>query len=128
MRLALIPPLCRLDDCRLTDIQLVLPHMYKRSARYHDLMLELQPSPMQTIILDNGAAEPEGMVHGEELIKVMRGLGPDEMALPDILGYGDLTVDIADTFLARWEYDIRLWGKRLGFVAQGKTLDEAKTQ
>jgi hypothetical protein len=81
---------------------------------------------MQTVILDNGAAEPEGLGRADDLIKMLGELKPDELALPDVLGYGSVTVSLGTEFMNKFEDEIRLWGRRLGFVAQGRTLEDAK--
>lgn len=124
MRLALIPPLSHLEDCFDTNIQLALPHMFEdnRYSAFYHMMCAAQPIG-QHVILDNGAAENES-VDLDEFIEMIQHLGPREFALPDALGNTDQTVANAFHFLL--DYGSKIPNTTdVGFVAQGKTVDEA---
>lgn len=123
MKFALIPPVAYLTDSRQTGLQLMLPHMMRDNTVYRRYYSELCADPDQYVIMDNGAAEGE-VPSNAELVEIAQKYLPDEFALPDVLGDGELTMRQAARFLLAHNGDMFRAGVKLGFVAQGKTIRE----
>ncbi len=123
MKLALIPPVAYLTDSRQTGLQLMLPHMMLEDTVYRRYYSEMCADPNQYVIMDNGAAEDE-VPSNEELVEMALKYLPDELALPDILGDAEKTMEQANAFLLAYKGEMLRAGIKLGFVAQGKTIRE----
>lgn len=128
MKLALIPPLDLISDSELTDYQLVLPALCRDSS-YYGWYHTLSPGD-NFIILDNGAAEADS-VSDVELIDLAIQLNANELCIPDTLGDSRETVKQLNSFFSRYENVLSAnefateGHTQLGFVAQGKTYNEA---
>jgi hypothetical protein len=94
VKLALIPPTCRINDIKMTDYQLVLPDPLTRIAEYREaydpdpdevLRSGHQPHPRGYTILDNGVAEGT-IIDPVKLLVLGRRIAADEIVLPDVLG------------------------------------------
>lgn len=124
MKLALIPPTSLLRDTTKTNMQLMLPHQMLTDPDYRRVYTNLCKNNSQYVILDNGAAE-SNQIDADELLAIAVKYRPDELAIPDTLANGRRTLIQAGYFFARYEDDLySLAMTKLGFVAQGQTVDE----
>ena len=134
MELALIPPISLLQDTMRTNMQLVLPQLLEIRP---DFPLDIYSltykahctNPKQYVIMDNGAAEDQ-QLNNSLLLHIASLYKPDELAIPDVLANGDKTLISTFDFFEAHQNDLdRINGERetklkLGFVAQGKTIEE----
>lgn len=120
MKLALIPPFCRLHDTARTDYQLMLPHLIS-NVSYADTYGRLCRTNGQYVILDNGAAEGEAP-SWNHLVGIAQEFGVDEFVVPDILGNQVQTQESALEF--RKEFPFFTNDKKMMYVVQGKTYEE----
>lgn len=128
MKLALIPPLCRLRDMEQTDYQLILPQLVNSHVRYEDFVYHLKTRG-DFLILDNGAAEGK-IVEEDDLIDIAVELEVNELAVPDTLGDMVATLKQFIGFFERNEETLAVnkfstGGPNLGFVAQGNSWVES---
>lgn len=122
MKLALIPPRQFLNDTYLAhEMQLMLPQ-WLEDDQYRNTYIDLKHKG-SFVILDNGAAESSPHTMGV-LTEMVKYYVPDEFAIPDTLGDASATLDQAYNFLEGFATDIPK-ETALGFVAQGRTVDEA---
>lgn len=116
MRVAIIAPIDMLELAALTDYHLILPHLMENDsyARFYSEVGGFK-------ILDNGAAEPEGLSGDPSYLHDI-GLHTncDELVIPDALGDCSATIELARAF----ERHARRG--RFGYVgvAQGRTIAE----
>lgn len=89
MQLALIPPLSRLDDLKLTNYQLALPHLLRDKGNYSCAYREAADRG-DYVILDNGAAD-SGLWPWKELLVLAENINATEVVLPDVIGYPNKT-------------------------------------
>jgi hypothetical protein len=127
MELALIPPtpLLLLNDAQ--RYQLMLPHMLK-DQEYASAYWDYCQNNDKYVILDNGAAE-QSPYETKALLAIAKQFMVDEMVVPDVMGDWNETVTAASLFAREW---LNYWQRglgnkpwKLGFVAQGKTAEEA---
>jgi len=121
MRVALIPPLHRLDDLKLTNYQLMLPYIdglpTRRNPRYCDYYAAAVKRG-DYVILDNGAAEGK-MDDWQSLLNLAKYVGATEVILPDVIG------DQAGTFrVASAAWHTRDSMLKYMYVAQGQTMGD----
>lgn len=139
MELALIPPKSLLMDTNRTRMQLMLPQLLDNRpglfiTPYSQIYKAHCDDPKQYVIMDNGAAESEQMTN-QELLHLVTLYGPDEFAIPDVLGDSDATIAKAWNFFSHNQSQLDLLNSnrklmkdanlKLGFVAQGKTVYDA---
>lgn len=87
MQLALIPPLSRLDDLKLTNYQLALPHLLLlRDKGNYSCAYREAADRGDYVILDNGAAD-SGLWNWHELLALAENINATEVVLPDVIGY-----------------------------------------
>lgn len=123
MKLALIPPISRLDDCKLTDYHLVLPQLFFNYPRYRAFYTELAIDLDNYIILDNGAAEGYTCTY-EELMRCALTLDADEVVIPDAIKQPEASEMLLQgflEFLTRWGYEPGTF--KFMAVAQGDTWE-----
>lgn len=123
MKVALIPPIALLEDTHKTNIQLVLPQNMREPA-YRDMYSGHLANADQYCIMDNGAAEKE-LVSARDLFELASFFLPDELAIPDIIGDTGRTVEMAKVFCRTYASPLKRLGVRLGYVTQGKDIEEA---
>jgi hypothetical protein len=115
MKLALIPPISRIDDIFRSDYQLVLPNIdsidyyehYRTARRRGDY-----------IILDNGAAEG-AMISNRLLEDLATDLMVNEVVLPDVIADADNTKLAVENFAPFADHVFNYMA-----VVQGTTWDE----
>jgi hypothetical protein len=117
MKVAIIAPVDMLELAALTDYHLVLPHMVTESKIYERFYTDVEGFK----ILDNGAAEPEGLSGDPSYLHDI-GLhtGCHELVVPDALGDCERTIRLARSF----ERSVRRRDFSYVGVAQGGTLAE----
>lgn len=116
MRVAIIAPVDMLELAALTDYHLILPHMMENDtyARFYTEVGGFK-------ILDNGAAEPSGLVvDPNELHEIGISCGVSDIVVPDELSSCDRTIELARAFSRSARPG------QFGYigVAQGNTLAE----
>lgn len=125
MQIALIPPVELIGEfMHLSDMQLILPDPWIHSDSYRYHMDQFREEFKQYRILDNGAAEQIPVSDGA-LMHLIEMTKPDEFALPDVLGDAKATFERSMEFVDRYSERIKSSGAHVGFVAQGRTIDEA---
>lgn len=139
MELALIPPKSLMADTNRTRMQLVLPQLlkYKPEDNLDDYSLRYRKhcdDPHQYVIMDNGAAEAE-QISSTQLLRIAELYAPDELAIPDTLANSEATILQAWDFFGKNQrtldkinadrYKSGLVDLKLGFVAQGRSVDES---
>lgn len=137
MKLALIAPLSLLET-QTTDYQLVLPHLFMNED-YCEFVATCNDDVYthDYVILDNGAAEQAGeQVDAFGLLCMCEDFPINELAVPDVLGDSDATYQEIAKFFSQNErqivevqhkrFDVGWPPLQFGFVAQGKTLEQAR--
>lgn len=123
MDVALIPPIEYLGDTYRTNIQLMLPHLADESNSYWTHYAAMCNNPHQYVIMDNGAAE-DAQLTNRSLADAALFFGPQEFALPDVMGDGDATFENAKKFLDTWYVEFLDADIKFGYVAHAPTVSQ----
>lgn len=123
MEVALIPPVSLVEETQRTRMQLMLPHMLQNEA-YKNQYLKYLEDNSHYVILDNGAAE-DYLADDDDLVHLAMWYKPDELAIPDVLGECQLTIDAGNRFLSTYGMSLKAQRIKLGYVAQGADPQEA---
>jgi hypothetical protein len=94
MQLALIPPIPLLETISNRPYHLVLAHLCQRYPKYKETYTSFEGYK----ILDNGAAEGELITDPDILHGLAEDIGAQEIVLPDAMGDGLATIDMANKF------------------------------
>lgn len=119
MKLALIPPFCRLADTTQTDYQLMLPHLLAHEPYATRFYPPNRPKG-EFVILDNGAAE--GIYCDPGSLQVIGNIYQvDEIVLPDTIGDQQDTI----TRIRSYPDEVEVH-EGMGYMAvvQGQTYEE----
>lgn len=107
-------------------MQMMLPGpVLEHDADYIRAYRDHCRSDDQYVILDNGAAERNQISH-DALFDMAINWRPNELVLPDVMGYGAGTLRATETFFQHQEAESLIAaGTRLAYVVQGTDCDDA---
>jgi hypothetical protein len=122
MRSAVNPPIAVADDYDLGAFSYGLAHEAVKNSDYYERLVRVSRTDRE-LYLDNGADELGEGMHGQDFNELIRGIKPDVVIAPDVLGKPEETLRRTSEFILEMGDYCLDSGIQIMAVAQGLDID-----